>query len=317
VNPADRIAPKPGVVRYVVHPEVAGQRLDQGLAALAVIPRRRVRALVADGRLWLNGRATRVLSRQLHLADVLDVVPEDEALAPPPPAPPDLPILFEDGWLVAADKAAGLTTQPPRRRAPGELTAHERVLLQLAARDGKRVEVMLFHRLDRLTTGVLVFARQRDAARALAKIWGSGAVQKQYLALVRGGPGKGPRRISGAIASDPLVHGRFRVARNGKPATTEVRLLARLAEFSLVEVRPLTGRTHQVRVHLAEAGFPVAGDALYGGAGGVPRPFLHSWRLTIPHPRTGRQLRLEAPVPADMQRFLAGLGVAVDAVLPR
>jgi 23S rRNA pseudouridine1911/1915/1917 synthase len=210
--------------------------------------------------------------------------------------------------LVAADKTAGLTTQPPRRRAPGELTAHERVLLQLAARDGKRVEVMLFHRLDRLTTGVLVFARHRDAARALAKIWGSGAVQKQYLALVRGGPGKGPRRISGAIASDPLVHGRFRVARNGKPATTEVRLLARLAEFSLVEVRPLTGRTHQVRVHLAEAGFPIAGDALYGGAGGVPRPFLHSWRLTIPHPRTGRQLRLEAPVPADMQRFLAGLG---------
>ena len=79
MNPADRIAPKPGVVRYVVHLELAGQRLDQGLAALAVIPRRRVRALVADGRLWLNGRVTRVLSRQLHLADVLDVVPEDEA----------------------------------------------------------------------------------------------------------------------------------------------------------------------------------------------------------------------------------------------
>jgi 23S rRNA pseudouridine1911/1915/1917 synthase len=317
VNRAGGIAPKPGVVRYVVRPEVAGQRLDQGLAVLAAIPRRRVRALVAGGRLWLNGRATRVLSRQLHLADVLDVVPEGEALAPPPPAPPDLPIVYEDGWLVAADKAAGLTTQPPRRRAPGELTAHERVLLQLAAREGKRVEVMLFHRLDRLTTGVLVFARQRDAARALAKIWSSGAVHKQYLALVRGGPGKGPRRISGAIASDPLVPGRFRVARNGKPAATEVRLLARLAELSLVEVRPLTGRTHQVRVHLAEAGFPVAGDALYGGAGGVPRPFLHAWRLTFPHPRTGVRLRLEAPVPADMKGFLAGRGVAVDAVLPR
>jgi 23S rRNA pseudouridine1911/1915/1917 synthase len=317
VNPADRIAPKPGVVRYVVFPELAGQRLDQGLAALAGIARRRARNLVADGRLWLNGKPTRVLSRQLHLADVLDVVPGDAALAPPPPTPSALPIVYEDGWLVAADKAAGLTTQPPRRRAPGELTAHERVLLQLAAREGKRVEVLLFHRLDRLTTGVLVFARQHNAARALAKIWSSGAVQKQYLALVHGAPGKVPRKISWAIAPDPLVPGRFRVARNGKPATTEVRLLATLAEFSLLEVRPLTGRTHQVRVHLAEAGFPVAGDALYGGAGGVPRPFLHAWRLTFPHPRTGRQLRLEAPVPADMQGFLAGLGVAVDAVLPR
>ena len=316
MSSADRIAPKPGVVRYVVRPELAGQRLDQGLAALAVIPRRRVRALVADGRLWLNGKATRVLSRRLHLADVLDVVPEDEALAPPPAAPPALPILHEDGWLVAVDKPAGLTTQPPRRRAPGELTAHERVLLQLAAREGKRAEVLLFHRLDRLTTGVLVFARQRDAARALARIWGSGAAHKQYLALLHGELGKKLRTISGAIAPDSLVPGRFRTARSGKPATTEVRLLARLAEFSLVEVRPLTGRTHQVRVHLAEAGFPVAGDALYGGAGGVPRPFLHAWRLTFPHPRTGRQLRLEAPVPPDMRGFLAGLGVAVDTVLP-
>ena len=111
--------------------------------------------------------------------------------------------------------------------------------------------------------------------------------------------------------------GRYCVARNGKPATTEVRLIAAVAEFSLLEVRPLTGRTHQVRVHLAEVGFPVAGDALYGGAGGVPRPFLHAWRLTFPHPRTGRQLRLEAPIPPDMRGFLAGLGVAVDTVLPR
>jgi len=309
-------APRPGVVRYVVHPEVAGQRLDQGLATLTGIARRRVRALVAEGRLWLNGKPSRVLSRQLHLADVLDVVPEDEVLAPPPVAPPALPILYEDGWLVAVDKPAGLTTQPPRKRAPGEMTAHERVLLQLAAREGKQVNVLLFHRLDRLTTGVLVFARQHDAARALAKIWASGIVEKRYLALVYGDPAEGPRKISGAIAHDPLVPGRFRVARGGKPASTEVRLLARLGELSLVEVRPLTGRTHQVRVHLAAAGFPVAGDALYGGGGGVPRPFLHAWRLTLSHPRTGKQLRLEAPLPADLQRFLAGLGVSLGAVLP-
>jgi len=95
-----------------------------------------------------------------------------------------------------------------------------------------------------------------------------------------------------------------------------VHLLARLGEFSLLEIRPLTGRTHQVRVHLAEAGFPVAGDTLYGGGGGVPRPFLHAWRLDFPHPRTGAQLRIEAPIPADMQAFLGGFGAPGEAVLP-
>jgi 23S rRNA pseudouridine1911/1915/1917 synthase len=308
--------PQPGVVRYAVHPELAGQRLDQGTAALTGLPRRRVRALAAEGRVWLNGKATRVLSRQLRLADVLDIVPVDEALAAPPAPPPLLPILHEDGWLLAVDKPVGLATQPPRRRAPGETTAHERALLQLAAREGHRIDVLLFHRLDRLTTGVLVFALQHDAARALTALWNSGAAHKRYLAVVRGTPGEKHLNISGAIAPDPLVHGRFRVARGGRPSATEVLLLAKLGELSLVEVRPLTGRTHQVRVHLAEVGLPVAGDALYGGGSGVPRPFLHAWRLAFPHPRTGTQVRLEAPLPGDLQAFLVGLGIAAGEVLP-
>jgi 23S rRNA pseudouridine1911/1915/1917 synthase len=303
-------------VRYLVQPSLAGQRLDQGVAALTELPRRRVRALVADGRLWLNGKATRVLSRRLRLADVLDLVPGDEPLAEPSPLPPLLPVLHEDGWLLAVDKPAGLATQPPRQRTPGEMTAHERLLVQIAAREGHRVDVLLFHRLDRLTTGVLVFARQHDAARSLARVWASGAVDKRYLAVVRGTPGEDDRTLSGPIGADPLVHGRFRVARGGKPATTEVRLLARMRDLSLVEVRPLTGRTHQVRVHLSAAGLPVAGDTLYGGGGGVPRPFLHAWRLALPHPHTGRLLRLEAPVPDDLQGFLTGLGVPTRDALP-
>jgi 23S rRNA pseudouridine1911/1915/1917 synthase len=304
--------PRPGVIRYLVTPDLAGRRLDQGLAALAGVPRRRVRALVGEGRLWLNGRATRVLSRLLHLADVLDVVPEGVELGAPRLLPPPLSILHQDGWLLAVDKPAGVTTQPPRKRAPGEFTAHEMALLQLAFVEGKRVDLRLFHRLDRLTTGVLVFARQHEAARALARIWGSGSVRKRYVALVRGSPGAGVRTLAGPIAPDPLVPGRFRIARGGKPARTEVRLIATSGEFSLIEVRPATGRTHQVRVHLAEAGCPVAGDTLYGGGGGVPRPLLHAWRLSLPHPRTGQLLHLTAPIPADMQACLAGLGFAPD-----
>jgi 23S rRNA pseudouridine1911/1915/1917 synthase len=300
--------PRSGVVRYLVGPDAAGQRLDQGLALLTGLPRRRVRLLVADGRLWLNGNATRVLSRGLHLADVLDVLAEAAELRPPV-APVPLPILHEDRLVIAVDKPAGLVTQPPRARAPGELTAHERVLLQLAARDGRRPELLLFHRLDRLTTGVLVFARTHEGARGLATAWGTAAVRKRYAVVVAGDPGAGTSTLSGAIAHDPLVPGRFRVARGGKPASTRVRRIASLGAFSLVEASPTTGRTHQVRVHLAEAGFPVAGDTMYGGGTGVPRPFLHAWRLTFPHPRGGRLVHVTAPFPPDMAAFLATLGL--------
>jgi 23S rRNA pseudouridine1911/1915/1917 synthase len=300
------------VVRYLVTPEIAGQRLDQGLALLTGVSRRHGRSLIDGGRLWLNGRATRVLSRRLHLADVLDVVPDGEELGAPASPPTPLPILVEDRWVLAVDKPAGIATQPPRTRAAGELTAHERALLQLAARDGCRRELLLLHRLDRLTTGVLLFARHHGAARGLAGAWGTPAVRKTYLVVVDGDPGEGTKTLEGAIARDPLVPGRYRVARRGRPASTRVRRVAALGPLSLVEAAPLTGRTHQVRVHLAEAGHPVAGDALYDGRPGVPRPFLHAWKLSFPHPRGGRLVRLTAPLPADMAAFLAAVGLRAD-----
>ncbi len=303
------VEPQPGVVRYLVLPEHADLRLDQGAAALTGLPRRRVRALADEGRLWLNGKPVRVVSRILHVADVVDVVCGGEALVQAVPLPAPMAVLHEDGWLVAVDKPAGIASQPPRQRAPGELTAQERLGLQLALRDGRRFEPLLIHRLDRLTTGVLLFARQHEAARALAHTWAEGGVDKRYLAVVRGDPGERPIVASGAIGPDPLSPGRFRVTREGRPARTELRRIAASGDLALVEVRPLTGRTHQVRVHLAHAGFPVVGDALYGSGGGAPRPFLHASALTLPHPRSGKRLRIEAPLPPDMAAFLATQGL--------
>jgi len=303
-GPADA-SPSPGVVRYLVYPDHAGMRLDQGAAALTALSRRRVRSLADAGRLWLNGKAIRVVSRELHTADVVDVLQGDETLAVPRPLPPRLAVLHEDGWLVAIDKPPGVTSQAPRQRAPGELTAQERVALQLAARDGRRAETMLVHRLDRITTGVLLFARQHEAARALSRTWAEGRAEKRYLAVVCGDPGAAVRDVDAPISPDRITPGRFCVTARGRPARTEIRRLAVSRGYALVEVRPLTGRTHQVRVHLAHAGFPVAGDSLYGGGGSVPRPFLHAAVLTIPHPRDRRRLRLEAPLPADMAGFLS------------
>ena len=293
-------------------PDLAGRRLDQILAAVSGQSRRASRALLAHGAVWLNARPVRVASRLLSIGDVLDLVAQDGACAAPAPEPPPFAILHEDGWLVAIDKPSGVASQPPRQRRAGELTAQERLALQLAARDGQRREVLLFHRLDRVTSGVLAFARHHEAARALAGIWARGEVDKRYLAVVCGDPGEKPLALGGAIAADPLVPGRFRVAARGRAARSEVRRLAVAGALALVEVRPMTGRTHQVRAHLAGAGFPVAGDRLYGGGASAPRPFLHAWRLRLPHPHDRSPLRLEAPLPTDMRAFLAERHLTAD-----
>ena len=260
--------------------------------------------LIESGRLWLNRASVRVLSRTVQTGDVLDVIPDAEALATPGPLPAALEIVHEDGWLVAVNKPPGLASQPPRERRPDELTVPETLALQIGWRDGQRADLLLFHRLDRITSGLLVLARNHDAARALTTTWRAGNVEKTYLAVVEGDPGSAPLAIARAIGRDQLSPGRFRADRSGKPARTEVRRLAASDGLALVLARPLTGRSHQVRVHLAELGFPVAGDRLYGTGRRMPRPFLHAWRLALPHPRDASPLRLEAPLPADMQEFL-------------
>jgi 23S rRNA pseudouridine1911/1915/1917 synthase len=295
----------------VVWPAHGGERLDVAFAALTGLPRRRARVAIAEGLVWVNGAPVRVLSRPLHTGDVVDAIAAGEPLAPPAALPATLPILHEDGWLVAIDKPAGLASQPRREPAPGELAACELLALQLALRDGTRQNLALFHRLDRITSGVMVFPRHHQASAALAATWRAGRAEKRYLAVVCGDPGDRPVVVERALARDRLSPGRVRADRRGDPATTRVARLAQVGALALVEARPLTGRMHQVRVHLAELGGPVAGDTLYGGGHDVVRPLLHAWRLALPHPRDGHRLELLAPLPADMAAFLESRGLWV------
>ncbi|MGC8917378.1 MAG: RluA family pseudouridine synthase [Thermoanaerobaculum sp.] len=302
--------PEVGVTRYLAGPELAGLRLDQGLAQLSGLSRRRVKTLVAEGLVWVNGAACRVASRGLRLADVVDVLPSGDTLQPPPPPPSPLPVRFEDGWVVAVDKPPGMLTQPAPERLPGELSAVEHLALALSFREGHRVELKVVHRLDRVASGLLLFAKHHDAAAALSRLFVTRAVDKVYLAVVSGSP-PAATTITAPILPDPLVPGRFRVAVGGKKAITQLRLLHRAGPLSVVEVRPLTGRTHQLRVHLASIGCPIAGDPLYGSPVDAPRPMLHAAKLALPHPRDGERLVLEAPLPLDFQAFCQARGLAI------
>ena len=162
----------------------------------------------------------------------------------------------------------------------------------------------LVHRLDRETSGVTVFARTKAAAAALAEAFRAGAAEKTYLALCARAPAPPHGRIDAPLGKDPARAGLRRVDPRGDPSATTYRTLRSTPSAALVEARPETGRTHQIRVHLAELGAPLLGDARYGGPRrvgevAVPRVMLHARRLALRHPATGALLAFEAPVPED------------------
>lgn len=291
-------------LRFLVGPAERGLRLDQALAAVTTLSRRRARDVLASGEVALNGKVTRSQSREVDLGDVIDLLAEVPGAVPA--APPEISILFEDRMILAADKPAGVLSQPAEVRAPGELAFGEQVLLALAHREGRPPFLRLIHRIDRTTSGVLLFARSPEALKPLSETWRRGAAERIYLAVVDGAPELDQAAIEAPIGRDPSATWRFQVSAEGKPAATEIRVRHRGDGWALLECRLRSGRTHQVRVHLAHLGHPVRGDRLYGSRTDAPRPLLHAWRLALPHPKTGQRIEIEAPVPADFTGFGAG-----------
>lgn len=288
--------------RLLVFPELAGERLDRFLAAATALSRRRARVLVEAGEVWLNGRPVRQQSRTLELADVVDVrQPASDLGVPARPAPPAVEILYRDPFLLFAAKPAGVLSQPAEYRREGELAFDEQVALRLALEEGKPPFLRLVHRIDRGTSGVLLFATDRRALAPLSRAWREGRAERRYLAVVEGRLA-GARTIEAPIARSPEAGWRFEVAAGGKPARTDLEPLSAGEGWTLVACRLGSGRTHQVRVHLAHLGHPVLGDRLYGGRE-APRLMLHAQRLTLPHPRSGEMLSVEAPLPAELGRY--------------
>ncbi len=295
------VSTSPPAVRLVALPSQAGLRLDQFLAEATRLSRRRARVLAGEGHVLRDGKVARILSRPVEAGTVVDLVELAEDLGVPPrPELPAVSIVHEDPWLVVVDKPAGVLSQPAEERAAGELAEDERLLLFLAMREGRPPFLRLVHRLDRVTSGLLLFARSPAATEPLARLWREGRVERRYVAIVEGRPDFESRLVEAPIGRVAGGAWRFEVSPAGKRAATEVRVIEAGDRFSRVECLLRSGRTHQVRVHLAHLGHPVAGDHLYGARDpGPTRPLLHAAELALPHPKDGRPLRLVAPESAD------------------
>ena len=296
-----------GSTRLVVNPRWEGERLDLFLAGSTSLSRRRARRLAADGMVQRNGEVLRVLSRTLRTGDVIDVVLPCEELGCPSAPHLETPVLlYRDEYLVAGAKPAGTLSQPAEQD-PHEMSFDRQVLLFLALEDGRRPFLRMVHRLDRLTSGAVLFARRPEVLVTLSRSWKEGRVERLYLAIVEGQPPFETTTIDAPIARDRTHSWRFQVAEDGKPARTEVKTLVPSGDGPCaVLCRLATGRTHQVRVHLAHIGHPVRGDRLYGAGHGEDsgRPLLHAVSLVLPHPATGDTLSIFCPPPDDLRSML-------------
>jgi 23S rRNA pseudouridine1911/1915/1917 synthase len=291
----------------------AGQRLDLAVAALAGVPRAQARRWIEGGRVGRNGEPAPRASQRLHEGDVLEVEPPEPIPSPLTPEPIPLAVLHEDADLIVIDKPAGLVVHP----APGNPTGTLVNALLHHCGDlagiGGVLRPGIVHRLDRGTSGVMVVAKHDAAHLALAEQFRVHSVERVYLALVRGLPRAEEGAVERPIGRHPRERKRMSVhSPAGREARTRWRVRERFpAEgVSLLEVRPETGRTHQIRVHLASAGLPIVGDPVYGRGRsrlGLERPALHAAVLGFVHPRSGERLRFTAPCPSD----LAGIAEAL------
>jgi len=304
------VVPAPDRGRWEVAAGDAGRRVDVALAARLGLSRTAVQRLVRDGRVLVDGAP----AGKHHVLRAGEQVRWE---LPPParselvPEAVDVPIVYEDDWLLVVDKPAGMVVHP----APG----HERGTLVQALLDkgiagghGRRPGVV--HRLDRDTSGLLIVARGEEAYRRLVAAMSARRIARTYLALVCGAVPQDEGTIDAPIGRH--VRDRRRMAVHSvraRPAVTHFTVLGREAGYTLARVRLETGRTHQIRVHFAALGYPVAGDVTYGRRpvpDGLTRHFLHAAELRFAHPGDGRELRFESPLPAELEGFLERIGLA-------
>ncbi len=287
----------------------AGARLDVVLAARAGLSRSAAQRLIEEGRVTVDGRPARK-RHELRIGEgvVWQRGPEPSPVLMAENVP--YGIVYEDDWLLVVDKPAGVVVHPAPGHEHGTLAQG---LVEHGARGGHELRPGIVHRLDKDTSGLLIVAKGDRAYQALVAAMERRDIKRVYLALLHGDLPQDDGAIDAPIGRH--VRDRKRMSLHttaGKRAVTHFRVLGRAPGFTLVRVQLETGRTHQIRVHFAALGYPVAGDVQYGGRErpeNLDRQFLHAAQLAFPHPEDERQLRFTSPLPADLSAFLAEQGL--------
>ena len=285
---------------------MAGLRLDQALARLMPEESRsRLARLIEEGHVLVDG-AQAAARRKVKSGEAVEV-----ALVPRPSQSCvaaeaiGLTILHEDEDVVVIDKPAGLVVHPGSGNWSGTML---NALLHHSPHAAQLPRGGIVHRLDKETSGLLVVARNEPAQLALVRQLQEHSVKRTYLALARGRVA-GDGSVDKPIGRHPVQRTRMAVVAGGKPAVTHYRVRERFAAHTLLECELETGRTHQIRVHLASLGHALEGDPVYAGRGPriFPRQALHAWKLAFAHPRSGERVRFESPLPADFRELLERL----------
>ena len=311
----------PGTHALRVPADAAAQRVDRYVADVTGLSRSHVQKLISAGHLTAHGLALKANAVIGPGTALQLVVPEPEKLdlAPAPEIP--VTVVYEDADLLIVDKPAGLVVHPSPGHSAGTLV---NALLAHGDADtfGGIAGVQrpgIVHRLDRDTSGLLMVARTDAAQHSLMAQLKARRVKKTYLALVLGEVAAEVGRIEAPIGRDPRHRTKMAVVNDGRASTTGYRVRERFAGWTLLELDLVTGRTHQIRVHLEAIGHPIAGDPVYGtgtsrkgprAAAAQPplgRLFLHAWRLQLTSPSGGQLIRAEAPLPAELDAVLVGL----------
>jgi 23S rRNA pseudouridine1911/1915/1917 synthase len=293
-------------------------RFDLAVSAVAGVSRAHAQRLISDGRALVDGRRARASDR-LRGGEEIRV----ELSAPPDPTlhgeSIPLEIAYEDASMLIVDKPAGLVVHPSHGHATGTLV---HALIGRAEARGEQLGSIagvgrpgIVHRLDKQTSGLILVAKTDAAQASLMRQFGARTIEKEYLALVRGVPPSARGRIEAPVGRDPRDRQRMAVVAGGREAITEYTLLGSGHGYALLALHPLTGRTHQLRAHLAYLGLPIAGDVRYGGAigpGGIERQFLHAARLTLDRPLDERRLTAWSQLPAELAASLTATGIVSD-----
>lgn len=327
-DPSTAIPDPAATIRAMVADrDAAGQRLDRWLAAaFPELSRSRIKALIEAGRASRDGEVTRDPAEPVRAGATYRLGVPASAPAAPAAQPIPLVVLHEDAELIVIDKPAGMVVHPapgnPEGTLVNALIAH--CGASLTGIGGER-RPGIVHRLDKDTSGVMVAAKTERAHQALSAAFARRDLERAYLALVWGVPATAEGRIEAPIGRHPVDRKRMAVVPRGKPAATRYRVLRGFGTVaSLLECRLETGRTHQIRVHLAHLGHPLVGDPAYlrrvpaaargldpgrrAALTGFPRQALHAALLGFRHPATGAALRFASPMPADMAALVALLG---------